>query len=85
MTDGDPYTLVIHADAIWLDVLQPLEPGAARRRGRLVKVERANGRVLARVDPPGGHGTAITADGGALLVPAGNRLYRLDLSPIRSP
>lgn len=85
VTDGHPYTLVIYADAIWLDVLQPLEPGAARRRGRLVKVERPNGRVLARVDPPGGHGTAITADGGALLVPAGNRLYRLDLGPIRSP
>ena len=85
LTDGNPYTLAIHSDAIWVDVLQPLEPDAPRRRGRLVKVERASGRVLARVDPPGGHGTAITADGGELLVPAGNKLYRINVDRKLAP
>jgi DNA-binding beta-propeller fold protein YncE len=79
VTDGAPFTLAIDSDAIWIDVLQPLEPGASRRRGRLLKVDRKSGAVLGHIDPPGGHGTAITPDGGALLVPSGSRLYRLDL------
>jgi DNA-binding beta-propeller fold protein YncE len=79
VTDGDPYTLAIDKGILWIDVLQPLEPGASRRRGRLIKVQLASGEVLGHVDPPGGHGTAITADGEALLIPAGSRLYRLNL------
>ena len=79
VTEGNPYTLAMDAGSIWVDVLQPPEPGASRRRGRLVQIERASGRVLAHADPPGGHGTAITADGEGLLVPSGTRLYRLNL------
>ena len=85
VTDGNPYTVAIDdAGAIWLDVLQPPEPGATRRRGRLLKVERASGLVLGYVDPPGGHGTDIARDGGTLLVPAGDKLYRLRMAPSRS-
>lgn len=84
-TEGNPYTLALDSNIVWIDVLRPMEPGASRRRGQMLEVERSSGRILGSVDVPGGHGTAVTPDGRALLVPGGEKIHRVGIANPPTP
>ena len=74
---GNPYSLELSPDGLWVDMLVMPEPNV--RTPTLVRVDRRSGRATGNMIAPGGHGISGLPGVEHLVIPSGSRIFLVSL------